>query len=53
MRLPVNTQRELLRLASDPNLSNRAIGRLAKVSHNTVRTIRDQLTQCGQSWEEL
>ncbi|SPZ05359.1 putative transposase subunit A [Pseudomonas luteola] len=53
MRLPVNTQREVLRLACDPKLTNRAIGRLAKVSHNTVRTIRDQLTQCGQSWEEL
>ena len=53
MRLPIVTQREVLRLASDPRLSNRAIGLLAKVSHNTVRTIRDQLAQCGQSWEEL
>lgn len=53
MRLPIVTQREVLRLASDPKLSNRAIGLLAKVSHNTVRTIRDQLAQCEQSWEEL
>lgn len=53
MRLPIVTQREVLRLACDPRLSNRAIGILAKVSHNTVRTIRDQLAQCGQSWEEL
>ncbi len=53
MRLPIETQREVLRLAYDPRLSNRAIARLVKVSHNTVRAIRDQLAQCGQSWEEL
>lgn len=53
MRLSIETQREVLRLASDAKLSNRAIGRLAKVSHNTVRTIRDQLSQSGETWEDL
>lgn len=53
MKLTITTQREVLRLACDPKLSNREIGRLTKVSHNTVRTIRDQLALCGQSWEEL
>ncbi|MFW9082549.1 IS21 family transposase [Pseudomonas sp. P2757] len=53
MRLPTYTQREVLRLACDPKLSNRAIGRLTNVSHNTVRTLRDQLAHCGQNWEEL
>ncbi|KQN42149.1 transposase [Pseudomonas sp. Leaf48] len=53
MRLPIEKQREVLRLAEDNNLSNRAIGRLAKVSHNTVRTIRDQLKQSGETWENL
>ncbi|MHA6574965.1 IS21 family transposase [Pseudomonas yamanorum] len=53
MRLPIHIQREVLRLACDPRLSNRAISRLATVSHNTVRTLRDQLAQCGESWEEL
>lgn len=53
MRLPIEKQREVLRLAADNKLSNRAIGRLAKVSHNTVRTIRDQQEQSGETWESL
>lgn len=53
MRLPIERQREVLRLAADNKLSNRAVGRLAKVSHNTVRTLRDQLKQSGETWESL
>lgn len=53
MRLPIQSQREVLRLACESSLSNREIGRLAKVSHNTVRAIRDQLTLGGQTWEQL
>lgn len=53
MKLPIETQREVLRLASDPTLSNRAIARLAKISHNSVRNIRDRLLMSGECWENL
>ncbi|WP_410480347.1 IS21 family transposase [Pseudomonas sp. DCA-1] len=53
MRLPIETLREILRLASESQLPHRAIARLTKVSHNTVRSIRDQLNQCGETWESL
>lgn len=53
MKLSIETQREVLRLASDPTLSNRAIARLAKVSHNSVRNIRDRLLMSSESWEDL
>lgn len=53
MKLQVEKQREVLRLVGDLSLSNRAIGRLAKVSHNTVRALRDQLKQSGETWESL
>lgn len=53
MKLPVEKQREVLRLVGDESLSNRAIGRLAKVSHNTVLALRDQLKQSGETWESL
>ncbi len=53
MRLSIEVKREVSRLVCDTELTNRAIGRLAKISHNTVRNIRDQLKMNGESWEEL
>ncbi|QHF00517.1 IS21 family transposase (plasmid) [Pseudomonas cannabina pv. alisalensis] len=53
MRISIDAQREVLRLVCDTKLTNRAIGRLAKTSHNTVRNIRHQLEMSGESWAEL
>ncbi|WP_095158046.1 IS21 family transposase [Pseudomonas sp. Irchel 3E13] len=53
MKLPMHAVREVLRLATDSTLSNRAIGRMAKLSHNSVRKIRDHLALSGELWEDL
>lgn len=38
---------------SDPTLSNRAIDRLVRITHNSVRNIRDRLLMSGECWENL
>ncbi|WP_339437324.1 MULTISPECIES: IS21 family transposase [unclassified Pseudomonas] len=53
MKLSVDEQREILRIASSSTLSNRAIAQVVQVSHNTVRALRDQLVLSGESWESL
>lgn len=53
MRIPIEKQREIVRLLSHPDMSRRVIGRLAKVSHNTVRALRDQLMLKGETWATL
>ncbi|AOE85915.1 transposase [Pseudomonas sp. TCU-HL1] len=53
MKIPIDTQREIVRLLSHSTLSNRAIGKLTHVSHNTVRALRDQLALAGENWATL
>ncbi|MDP5764869.1 IS21 family transposase [Pseudomonas aeruginosa] len=53
MKIPIAKQREIVRLLSYSNLTHRAIGKLARVSHNTVRALRDQLTLTDQTWGTL
>src|SRR3990167_2569543 len=53
MKLPIDTQRKILRLVSGSPLSNRAIAQVVQVSHNTVRALRDQLALSGETWDSL
>ena len=53
MRIPIEKQREIVRLLSHPGMSRRRIGKLVSVSHNTVRALRDQLTLNGETWATL
>lgn len=53
MKIPIAKQREIVRLLSYPDLTHRTIGKLAGVSHNTVRALRDQLTLTGETWVTL
>lgn len=53
MKIPIAKQREIVRLLNYADLSHRTIGKLAGVSHNTVRALRDQLALTGESWATL
>lgn len=53
MRTPIEKQREIVRLLSHPDLSNRMIGHLVGVSHNTVRVLRNHLALTGEAWGSL
>lgn len=53
MKLPIYVVREVLRLGADANLSHRFIGRMAKISHNSVRKVRDLLDLRGERWDDL
>ncbi|WP_260414971.1 IS21 family transposase [Pseudomonas cichorii] len=53
MRLKIDQLRQVVRHASSPKLSLRAVARLSGVSPNTVRAIRDHLASIGENWESL
>lgn len=54
MRIDIEKQRQIVRLLSQtPALSNRTIGNLVKVSHNTVRSVRDRLLEKNEGWSSL
>lgn len=53
MRIPIEKQREIVRLLGHPGMSRRRIGKLANVSHNTVRALSDQLILNGETWATL
>jgi transposase len=53
LRLTIDKKRVIVRLLSIPGLSNRTIGRLAEVSHNSVRALRDQLVLAKETWATL
>ncbi|WP_085276205.1 IS21 family transposase [Pseudogulbenkiania subflava] len=53
MKLPIETLRQVLRLACDMNYSNRAVGRLSGVAPNTVRAVRDLLRLGQYGWDDL
>lgn len=50
MKLSMHAVREVLRLATDSTLSNRAIARMVRMSHNSVRKIRDHMALSGEQW---
>ena len=53
MRLTSDQLRQAVRHACNPSLSHRAVARLAGVSPNTVRGLRDRLSQRDADWEQL
>lgn len=53
MKLSIEKLRQVVRLASDPSHSHRAVGRLAGVAANTVRRIRGLLRIRQLSWDGL
>ncbi|SMC25649.1 Transposase [Andreprevotia lacus DSM 23236] len=53
MKLSIEKLRQVIRLASDPLHSNRAVGRLSGVAANTVRAIRDLLRIGQLHWDDL
>ena len=53
MQTPIITQREIVRLLEQRQLSNRAIARQLSISHNTVAVIRSRLQVTGLSHSEL
>ena len=53
MRLTIEQLRQAVRHACNPSLSHRAVARLVGVSPNTVRGLRDRLSQRGEDWEQL
>ncbi len=53
MQTPIITQREIVRLLEQRQLSNRAIARQLAISHNTVAVIRSRLQVTGLSHCEL
>lgn len=53
MKLPIETLRQVLRLACDMHYSNRAVGRLSGVVPNTVRAVRDLLRLGQYGWDDL
>jgi Transposase and inactivated derivatives len=53
MQTPIITQREIVRLLEQRQLSNRAIARQLSLSHNTVAIIRARLQVTGLSHSQL
>lgn len=53
MRLTIEQLRQAVRHACNSSLSHRAVARLAGISPNTVRSLRDRLSQRGEGWEQL
>ena len=53
MRLTIEQLRQAVRHACNPSLSHRAVARLAGISPNTVRGLRDRLSQREEDWEQL
>lgn len=53
MRLTIEQLRQAIRHACNPSLSHRAVACLVEISPNTVRGLRDRLSQRGEGWEQL
>ncbi|WP_397380725.1 helix-turn-helix domain-containing protein [Pseudomonas sp.] len=53
MRLTIEQLRQAVRHACNPSLTHRAVARLVGISPNTVRGLRDRLSQRGEGWEQL
>lgn len=53
MRIPVEIQRNIVRYIAEYPMSNRKIGKLVKVSPNTVGRVRLGFEASGLSWETL
>lgn len=53
MKTPVAIQRHIVRLICEHFASNRQVAQQLRISHNTVRVVRDQLELKSQTWETL
>lgn len=53
MRIPISVQRNIVRYISENNFSNRYIANLVNVSPNTIRKIKNILSETGKTWLSL